>query len=57
LLKLHFNSLISKFERKYGNIIVFASEIDTNKKIDLITNILNNYVREFRPREEIPTTI
>jgi hypothetical protein len=57
LLKLHFNSLISKFERENGNIIVFASEIDTNKKIDLITNILNNYVREFRPREETPATI
>lgn len=45
-LKIHFSTLVDKFERENINIIEFASNRPLREKIDIITNKLLEYVTE-----------
>ena len=46
LVKLNFASLVKRFERENINVTEFGSEIPFDKKIEIISNTLRNYVSE-----------
>lgn len=46
MLKIHFTSLIDRFERENINIVEFASNRTLREKIDIINNKLMEYVAE-----------
>jgi hypothetical protein len=49
-VKLNFGSLIRRFERENTNIVDFGSAIDYDRKIDIISNRLREYVSQDRDR-------
>lgn len=49
MLKVHFTSLIDRFERENINIIEFASNRPMREKINIIQSKLLEYVTEIRP--------
>lgn len=50
LVKLNFASLVRRFERENINVTEFGTDIPFDKKIEIITNTLRNYVSEDRER-------
>lgn len=46
LVKLNFASLVRRFERENINVTEFGTDIPFDKKIEVITNTLRNYVSE-----------
>lgn len=42
-IKINFSTFVEKFERENMNIIEFASQLDFNRKIDIITEKLKEY--------------
>ncbi len=55
IVKLDFNTFISKFELSNGDIVQWGSAISLNKKIELLTEILTNYGKEYLSRQQ-PTS-
>lgn len=47
-IKSNLSSLIMRFEREYGDIVLFGSKIEFKTKIEKILSILNNYGKENR---------
>lgn len=50
LVKLNFASLVRRFERENINVTEFGTDIPFDRKIEIITNTLRNYVSEDRER-------
>jgi len=44
VIKSRFSNFIARFERENTNIIDFGRDLDFDKKIDNITQILNSYI-------------
>jgi len=54
-LKFNFSTLIARFEREHGDLTTFASQaLDFNKRIEIVTEILIQYVEEKIQRAEPP---
>ena len=51
LVKLNFASLVRRFERENINVTEFGTDIPFDRKIEVITNTLRNYVSEDRERD------
>lgn len=54
ILKVNFLSFINKFELENGSIVKFGSAIPYSKKIDIIQQTLNDYVRSIKWTESAP---
>ena len=46
LVKLNFASLVRRFERENINVTEFGTDIPFDRKIEIITNTIRNYVSE-----------
>lgn len=50
-IKINFSAFVDRFERENLNIIEFASSLDLNKKVDIITKQFKEYGKEIKPKE------
>lgn len=46
-LKTHFDRFVARFEREQSNILLFGSALSFDKKIKIISDILNGYAKEY----------
>lgn len=51
--KVHFNSFISRFEREQGNLLLFGSKLDFDKKISVIRQVIEDYATEYLDRRQV----